>query len=78
MSVYSVLELMLNDILNVIKPLREDWEIRFQVINQLQEVVGSVDSLRGDFLCQNLSSTVVLTYVANKIFILPKKSMYFR
>ncbi|XP_021904138.1 protein HESO1 isoform X1 [Carica papaya] len=47
MSVYSVLELMLNDILNVIKPLREDWEIRFQVINQLQEVVGSVDSLRG-------------------------------
>lgn len=47
MSAYSALEPPLREILRVIIPLGEDWAVRFQIINDLKAIVGSVDSLRG-------------------------------
>ncbi|KAK7305783.1 hypothetical protein VNO77_43695 [Canavalia gladiata] len=47
MSTRSMLDFVLNDILQVVTPLQEDWEIRFSIINDLQRVVESVESLRG-------------------------------
>ncbi|XP_059628091.1 protein HESO1 [Cornus florida] len=47
MSVNSTLELALRDILHVINPLPEDWSTRYEIINELQAVVQSVESLRG-------------------------------
>nr|XP_027104376.1 protein HESO1-like isoform X1 [Coffea arabica]XP_027104377.1 protein HESO1-like isoform X1 [Coffea arabica]XP_027104378.1 protein HESO1-like isoform X1 [Coffea arabica] len=47
MSGGQLLELTLRDILQVINPLREDWSIRFYIINELQAVVQSIESLRG-------------------------------
>lgn len=47
MSAYDVLESTLNQILHAIKPLREDWDARAEVINEFQAVVQSVESFRG-------------------------------
>ncbi|GAB4831840.1 Protein heso1 [Ancistrocladus abbreviatus] len=47
MSTYNMLELTLNEILYVIKPIKEDWETRIHVIDELREVVNNVESLRG-------------------------------
>ncbi|KAA8534175.1 hypothetical protein F0562_031632 [Nyssa sinensis] len=47
MSANSVLDLTLREILRVINPLREDWSTRFHIIEELQNVVQSVESLRG-------------------------------
>ncbi|KAI5670609.1 hypothetical protein M9H77_10973 [Catharanthus roseus] len=47
MSACSLLEPTLRDILRVINPLREDWNIRFHIINELRSVILSIESLRG-------------------------------
>lgn len=48
------LDLIINDVLTVVKPQQGDWAIRFQIIDELRRVVESVESLRG-YLPQNLS-----------------------
>ncbi|KAJ6892108.1 hypothetical protein NC651_025333 [Populus alba x Populus x berolinensis] len=47
MNTYRVLEPTLKDILDGIQPLREDWVVRFKIIEELEDVVKSVESLRG-------------------------------
>ncbi|XVE69236.1 hypothetical protein DITRI_Ditri09bG0136100 [Diplodiscus trichospermus] len=47
MNSYSQVESTLKEILEVIKPLREDWVTRFKIIDELREVVQSMESLRG-------------------------------
>lgn len=47
MSAYGTLEHILKDILQVVSPLQEDWEKRSRVIDELQRVIESVESLRG-------------------------------
>uniref|UniRef100_A0A6N2NL70 Poly(A) RNA polymerase mitochondrial-like central palm domain-containing protein n=1 Tax=Salix viminalis TaxID=40686 RepID=A0A6N2NL70_SALVM len=47
MNTYRVLEPTLKDILNGVQPLREDWVMRFKIIEELEDVVRSVESLRG-------------------------------
>ncbi|KAJ4719966.1 protein HESO1 [Melia azedarach] len=47
MSSFGLVEPTLKDILSVINPLREDWDTRFRLINDLREVVESVESFRG-------------------------------
>ncbi|KAK1572014.1 hypothetical protein Q3G72_026219 [Acer saccharum] len=47
MSDHSILEPTLKEILNVINPLREDWDIRIGIIHELRSAVQSVESLRG-------------------------------
>ncbi|KAL3521132.1 hypothetical protein ACH5RR_019281 [Cinchona calisaya] len=43
----GLLEPTLRNILCVINPLREDWSIRFNIIDELRAVVQSIESLRG-------------------------------
>ncbi|KAL8552021.1 hypothetical protein ACS0TY_000905 [Phlomoides rotata] len=43
----QLLECTLRDILQSINPLREDWDVRFHMINEIRAVVQSVESLRG-------------------------------
>ncbi|KAK7285168.1 hypothetical protein RJT34_19929 [Clitoria ternatea] len=43
----GMLDTVLNDILQVVSPLQEDWEVRFAIINDLRSIVESVESLRG-------------------------------
>ncbi|KAH1226550.1 Protein HESO1 [Glycine max] len=47
MSTHSMLDIVVNDILRVVTPLQEDWEIRFAIINDFRSIVESVESLRG-------------------------------
>ncbi|KAK7379301.1 hypothetical protein VNO80_04758 [Phaseolus coccineus] len=47
MSTHSTLDIVLKDILQVVTPLQEDWQIRFAIINDLRSIVESVESLRG-------------------------------
>ncbi|OMO59090.1 putative zinc finger protein [Corchorus capsularis] len=47
MNSFSQVESTLKEILDVIKPLREDWVTRFKIIDELREVVQSMESLRG-------------------------------
>lgn len=47
MDTRSVLEISLNEILHVINPLREDLEIRMQIIDELRAAVIAIESLRG-------------------------------
>lgn len=51
MSAYGALEHILKDVLQVVSPLQEDWEKRSRVIDELQRVIESVESLRGSFYC---------------------------
>lgn len=44
----NVFESTINEILVVINPLRDDWVLRSHVIQQLQSVVDSMESLRGN------------------------------
>ncbi|KAJ4824390.1 hypothetical protein Tsubulata_026334 [Turnera subulata] len=46
MNAYSLLEPTLKDILDCVKPLRDDWVARFRIIGELQDIVNSVESLR--------------------------------
>jgi len=50
MSAYITLDLerILKEILQVVKPQQDDRSTRLQVINELQGVVESVESLRGN------------------------------
>ncbi|XP_047954551.1 protein HESO1-like [Salvia hispanica] len=47
MNGYDQVERVLNDILRAINPSNEDWTIRFHIIKEIQEVIGSIESLRG-------------------------------
>ncbi|XWS65948.1 hypothetical protein CRYUN_Cryun05aG0157700 [Craigia yunnanensis] len=47
MNSYSQVESTLKEILEVIKPLREDWVMRYKIIDELREVVQSIEGLRG-------------------------------
>ncbi|KAI4307587.1 hypothetical protein L6164_030760 [Bauhinia variegata] len=47
MSTHSILDPVLKDILRAITPLKEDWVVRFQIIDDLRVVVESIESLRG-------------------------------
>ncbi|KAK8671781.1 hypothetical protein V6N13_038366 [Hibiscus sabdariffa] len=47
MNPYGQLELTLKEILDVIKPLQEDWVTRFKIIDELRGTVQSIESLRG-------------------------------
>ena len=49
MNTHRVLEPTLKGILDGIQPLREDWVMRFKIIEELEDVVRSVESLRGIF-----------------------------
>lgn len=62
MDTYDLLEISLKQILSVIKPPREDFVVRAQIIDDFRAVVESVDSLRGATVepfgsfCSNLFS----------------------
>ncbi|EXC19387.1 hypothetical protein L484_010404 [Morus notabilis] len=47
MSGKGVLEHTLKEILVVLKPISNDWLARFQIINEIRGVVGSLESLKG-------------------------------
>ncbi|KAJ8765881.1 hypothetical protein K2173_020397 [Erythroxylum novogranatense] len=47
MNVDQVLEPTLKAILDAIQPLSDDWRVRSEIIQELQDVVRSVESLRG-------------------------------
>ncbi|GMI80756.1 hypothetical protein HRI_001744900 [Hibiscus trionum] len=47
MNPYRQVESTLKEILEVIKPLQEDWITRFKIIDELREIVQSIESLRG-------------------------------
>lgn len=47
MNSQNQVESTLKEILEVIKPLREDWVTRFKIINELRDVVQSIENLRG-------------------------------
>ncbi|GAV70323.1 hypothetical protein CFOL_v3_13821 [Cephalotus follicularis] len=47
MSSNNLLGPSLEEILSVIKPLRDDWVTRFKIIDELRHVVESMESLRG-------------------------------
>ncbi|KAK4790621.1 hypothetical protein SAY86_017925 [Trapa natans] len=47
MNTKRTLDLIISDILAVVKPKQSDWAIRFQIIDELRRVVESVESLRG-------------------------------
>ncbi|TYH00405.1 hypothetical protein ES288_A10G273800v1 [Gossypium darwinii] len=47
MNSKNQVESTLKEILEVVKPLHEDWVTRFKIINELREVVQSIENLRG-------------------------------
>ncbi|XP_058730097.1 protein HESO1-like [Vicia villosa] len=47
MNTHNMLGVVLNDILHMVTPSREDWEIRLAIISDLRSTVESVESLRG-------------------------------
>ncbi|KAL0401310.1 UNVERIFIED_CONTAM: protein HESO1 [Sesamum latifolium] len=47
MNGYNFLELAVKDILRVINPSKEDWSVRFHIINEVRAVAESIESLRG-------------------------------
>ncbi|KAB2010956.1 hypothetical protein ES319_D10G281000v1 [Gossypium barbadense] len=47
MNSQSQVESTLKEILEVVKPLHEGWVTRFKIINELREVVQSIENLRG-------------------------------
>ncbi|KAK2968542.1 hypothetical protein RJ640_009387 [Escallonia rubra] len=47
MNANNLLEFALRDILNVINPSRDDWSIRFRIIEELRDDIQSIESLRG-------------------------------
>ena len=49
MNSHSQVESTLKEVLEVIKPLREDWVTRYKIIDELREVVQSMENLRGKF-----------------------------
>ncbi|MBA0571351.1 hypothetical protein Golob_004930, partial [Gossypium lobatum] len=47
MNSQNQVESTLKEILKVVEPSREDWVTRFKIINELREVVQSIENLRG-------------------------------
>ncbi|XP_011076791.1 protein HESO1 isoform X2 [Sesamum indicum] len=47
MNGYNFLERAIKDILRVINPSKEDWSVRFHIINEVRAVAESIESLRG-------------------------------
>ncbi|EYU19942.1 hypothetical protein ABFS82_06G073500 [Erythranthe guttata] len=47
MNRYNLLDLTIRDILRVINPSNDDWSFRFQMINEIRAIVGSIENLRG-------------------------------
>ncbi|MFQ6669251.1 hypothetical protein Gotur_034576 [Gossypium turneri] len=47
MNSQNQVESTLKEIVEVVKPLHEDWVTRFKIINELREVVQSIENLRG-------------------------------
>ncbi|MBA0665387.1 hypothetical protein Goklo_005247, partial [Gossypium klotzschianum] len=47
MNSQNQVESTLKEILEVVKPLHEDWVTRIKIINELREVVQSIENLRG-------------------------------
>ncbi|KAK6136059.1 hypothetical protein DH2020_030164 [Rehmannia glutinosa] len=47
MNGYNLLEVTIRDILRVISPSKEDWAVRFHIIDEVRNIVGSIESLRG-------------------------------
>ncbi|KAL0321917.1 UNVERIFIED_CONTAM: protein HESO1 [Sesamum calycinum] len=47
MNGYNFLELAIKDILRVINPSKEDWSVRFHIINEVRAIAESIESLRG-------------------------------
>lgn len=47
MSFYGLVEHTLRDILLLINPTRDDWGIRFHIIEDIRAAVQTVESLRG-------------------------------
>lgn len=43
----NMLEVTLNEILHVVNPLREDLETRMKIIDELQDAISTIESLRG-------------------------------
>lgn len=50
MNTHNMLGGVLNDILRMVTPSQEDWEIRLAIISDLRSTVESVESLRGKLL----------------------------
>lgn len=48
MSKYSMLDIVLSDILKAVTPSQQDWEIRLAIVSDLRTVADSVESLRGE------------------------------
>ena len=69
MSSHNTLEPILNEILAAIKPLHNDRVTRLQIIDELREVVQSLEILRGD-LCNIL---MILLWF-KQIFIVDRKN----
>lgn len=46
------MDVILGEVLTLIRPLRNDWIVRAQIIGELRSVVESVESLRGRQLLQ--------------------------
>ena len=70
MSANSTLEHILVEILEVLKPKQEDLATRAQVINELQEVVESVQSLRGDLYFHGSDKRILNFYLFIYFYIL--------
>ena len=47
MNGYNPVEQTVNEILRAINPSKEDWTIRFHIINEVRAVIESIESLRG-------------------------------
>ncbi|KAL8050302.1 hypothetical protein ABFX02_06G074300 [Erythranthe guttata] len=47
MNRYNLLDLTIRDILRVINPSKDDWSFRFEIINEIRDIVGSIENLRG-------------------------------
>lgn len=58
MNNFNQVELILRDILRAINPSDDDWALRFHILNEVRNVVGSIESLRG-LLCSPLSCFVL-------------------
>lgn len=53
-----VLDPTLQEILQVVKPTRADWDTRITVLDQLRDVLQSVESLRGECVVASYSFTL--------------------
>lgn len=42
-----MMDRVMKDIIRVVEPSQDDWKARFQIMNELRDVVQSIESLRG-------------------------------